>query len=92
MAQLFDFGPYYGDSAQWYSAMRRRRVRDMHYGALEEQIGAVAGAETAAFSGSGGASRTIMIGVATGVFTYLLTRVADKLLFGGKRLGQRRRR
>ncbi len=74
---IFDaFGPYYGN-AEMYSMSRRQRARNL--GSLEQDLGTLAGAETAAFGG--GAPQAILIGVTTGVLTFALTRVLERLVF-----------
>lgn len=90
MAQLFDaFGPYVGPmmgSAEMYSMHRRQRDRMLAMGAFSpEDAGAIVGAETAAFGQMSEPTRTILIGVATGAATYVVTRLIDRLVFGGRK-------
>lgn len=73
---------FFADSAQFYSQERRRRARSYqaYLAGDADDVGAIVGAETAAFS-EGGAWRSIGVGVATGALTYLATRILESLLF-----------
>ena len=76
MAQIFDaFGPY--GNSEMYSMSRRQRSRDLR--GLEAEVGAVAGAETAAFGG--GTATSILVGVATGALTFMVTRMLERMFF-----------
>lgn len=72
---------YFNDSARNYDATRRRRAR-MGYQEFGPYLGGpideIAGAETAAFASEhSSAARAIGIGVATGVLTFVVTRVLE---------------
>lgn len=84
----------YGFSERYYDAMRRRRGWSMNspqglqgYSAflagdpgVPEELGAVVGAEAAAFEAEPGIGRAVLIGVATGALTFLVNRWLGKVL------------
>lgn len=79
MAQIFDaFGPYYGNS-EMYSMSRRQRSRDL--GGIETGVSVAVGAEVAEMEGGNGTMSAILIGVATGALTFVVTRVIERTFF-----------
>lgn len=87
------YGAYRDSVNDGWSQLRRRRVQVARrsgvpsIGQLPEVAGGVVAAEEISFPGGRSASEAVAVGVTTGVLVFVVTRILDRLIFGGWKSG-----